>query len=39
MTIIHAHLNDGQAVLPKAAFDRLLDLARKNEPVCRSVIA
>jgi hypothetical protein len=33
MTIIHAQLIDGQEVLPKADFDRLLELARKNEAV------
>ncbi len=33
MTIIHAQWIGGQAVLPKQDFDRLLELARKSEPV------
>jgi hypothetical protein len=33
MTIIHTRWIDGQAVLAKEDFERLLDLARKCEPV------
>jgi len=33
MTIIHAQWIDGQAVVPKQDFERLLELARKSEPV------
>jgi len=33
MTIIHAQWIGGQAVVPKHDFERLLELARKCEPV------
>ena len=33
MTIIHAQWIGGQAVVPKQDFERLLELARKSEPV------
>ena len=33
MTIIHAQWLDGQAVVPQQDFERLLELARRCEPV------
>jgi hypothetical protein len=33
MTIVHAQLVGDQAVLPKADFERLMDLARQTEEV------
>ena len=33
MTIVHAQLVGDQAVLPKAEFERLMELARQSEEV------
>jgi hypothetical protein len=33
MTVVHAQLVGEQAVLPRAEFERLMELARQSEPV------
>jgi hypothetical protein len=33
MTIVHAQLVGDQAVLPRAEFERLMELARQTEPI------
>jgi len=33
MTIVHAQLVGEQAVLPRTEFERLMELARRSEPI------
>jgi hypothetical protein len=33
MTILHAHLVGDQAVLPRAEFERLIELAKRSEEI------
>lgn len=33
MTIVHAQLVGDQAILPRSEFERLMELARRSEPV------
>jgi len=33
MTVVHAQLVGEQAVLPRSEFERLMELARRSEPI------